>query len=313
MKRKACAVDPELTPSAPLDVVPTPPTSANPAPSDAEAAALDVLLAPHSESDAEMPPPADMDLPVPRQETQLACPASTGLVNPSERLDWLTKRDKPVPPPSKPPTVARRPASPNEQEPGGVRRAMTSARFGAAAASLLLLGVAVTLGTAWVRGKPRVPLAPARGRACSNTAHSLRPVLFDPTWIKEPTFPRRHAKVQPDGTFVVGTYADDDGPGDYRVMMTWFPAQKPKDMDGLPRSMLPRRYGGFTTSGLTAHDFGREKISSRRLSCTGERNSGPGHAWWTLRQRCRTTMRRSMMARTRRTDTSAFERKRWMA
>lgn len=79
---------------------------------------------------------------------------------------------------------------------------------------------------------------------------------FDPVWTKDPVFPRPHAIVREDGTFVVGTYTTKDGApaGEYRVSVQLM--MKPNanaDSEGgkLPQNVLPPRYANFDTSGLT--------------------------------------------------------------
>jgi hypothetical protein len=55
--------------------------------------------------------------------------------------------------------------------------------------------------------------------------------------------------VQPDGTFKVGTFEDDDGavPGKYRVALT--PPEAPVDMPS-PKPVIAKTYGSLASSGL---------------------------------------------------------------
>ena len=55
--------------------------------------------------------------------------------------------------------------------------------------------------------------------------------------------------VQPDGTFTIGTFEDDDGalPGKYRVAIT--PPEPPVDAPP-PKPIIPRTYGDLQKSGL---------------------------------------------------------------
>ena len=80
-------------------------------------------------------------------------------------------------------------------------------------------------------------------------------VMLDPTWMKQPTFPRPRAVVKDDGSFVLETYGKGDGvpAGDYRVLVIWaVKTNKEVEVEGgsLPKNVLPPRYGKFDTSGL---------------------------------------------------------------
>lgn len=57
--------------------------------------------------------------------------------------------------------------------------------------------------------------------------------------------------VQADGTFTIGTFGEKDGAltGRHRIVVT--PPELPEDTFP-PPPLIPRRYGGFETSGLTA-------------------------------------------------------------
>lgn len=68
-------------------------------------------------------------------------------------------------------------------------------------------------------------------------------------------------KIQPDGTFVLGTYGDRDGAivGINKVLITATeidagaaPEADPNTEMQVPKSVIPTKYGSFSTSGLTA-------------------------------------------------------------
>jgi hypothetical protein len=120
----------------------------------------------------------------------------------------------------------------------------------------------------------RPSLYPASGRAFfEGKPIPTATLVLHPTWLNDDlTFPRPHATVQEDGTFVLGTYDKDDGApaGEYRVMVTWF-VQNPQagqDDDGQPirTSSLPRRYASFESSGLTIRiEQGQNEIPTFQL------------------------------------------------
>jgi hypothetical protein len=98
-------------------------------------------------------------------------------------------------------------------------------------------------------------------------------IFLHPVGVKAANFPRPRAVVGADGTFVLGTYRKDDGapPGDYKVTVQWFHKANPRDM---PRNVLPPRYAGAETSGLTLRI---NKASGRKtspLAPQGERGRG---------------------------------------
>jgi tetratricopeptide (TPR) repeat protein len=144
---------------------------------------------------------------------------------------------------------------------------------------LILGGLAVVVAVVLYYYLPwekwaRPSLYPAHGLALfEGKPMPAATVVLQPTWLKEElTFPRPHATVQDDGTFVVGTFDNDDGApaGEYQVMVTWF-VKDPKgavDDDGMPirSSPLPRRYATFENSGLTVRiGAGENEIPTLQL------------------------------------------------
>ena len=123
----------------------------------------------------------------------------------------------------------------------------------AAAAAVLLtfFSPLKVLGKWW--GKPRT--YPAHGQVfLEEDPVPQAAIVLEPTWTKELTFPRPHGVVNEDGSFVLGTYAKDDGapPGEYKVAVTLYETKKnDSGPNGLPRNLLPPKYGRFETSGLT--------------------------------------------------------------
>jgi hypothetical protein len=86
-------------------------------------------------------------------------------------------------------------------------------------------------------------------------------LFFHPVGVKDPTFPRPHAVVKDDGSFVVGTYNSEDGapPGEYQVTVQWFRKSEQElktEVEGggrLAQNVLPARFARPETSGLTVH------------------------------------------------------------
>jgi hypothetical protein len=115
--------------------------------------------------------------------------------------------------------------------------------------------VLVCLGWRLMRSD-QVRVYPAHGQALfAGKPIPSASVQFDPVWTKDPSFPRPRATVRDDGSFVVGTYGQDDGapPGEYRVAVQWLVKAEKTEAEGgaLPRNVLPPKYGKFETSGLT--------------------------------------------------------------
>jgi tetratricopeptide (TPR) repeat protein len=129
---------------------------------------------------------------------------------------------------------------------------------GIAALILLYLGFPMRLfGTS-----DRLKVFPARGQITfAGKPMSGAMIVLHPAGGKDPDFPRPRAVVGDDGSFVLGTYASDDGapPGEYQVAVQWFrKARRDKnaEVEGggqTAHNVLPARYGRPETSGLTVH------------------------------------------------------------
>jgi tetratricopeptide (TPR) repeat protein len=117
----------------------------------------------------------------------------------------------------------------------------------------------------------RPSLQPVHGQAFfQNQPIPQASVVLDPAWTKEPGFPRPHAVVKDDGSFVLSTYGQEDGApdGEYRVMVTWFVRTPGEDYDGAPSppNNLPAKYGRFDTSGLAVRiEKGKNEIPALQL------------------------------------------------
>jgi hypothetical protein len=132
----------------------------------------------------------------------------------------------------------------------------------ALAALVLLYGISHLFGS----GRPRV--YPVQGKVFFEE----RPVAgasvsLDPTWEPDPGFPRPHALVKDDGSFVLETFGKEDGApsGEYRVAVTWYEKTQGEDLP--TRNQLPKKYAAFHTSGLTVKvAAGTNQIEPLRLS-----------------------------------------------
>lgn len=70
-----------------------------------------------------------------------------------------------------------------------------------------------------------------------------------------PEIPSARAEVQPDGTFIVGTYAVSDGAaeGDYVATVEWFKAVQKNDDYVVGPNLVPKQYSAPQTSTLDVH------------------------------------------------------------
>ena len=88
------------------------------------------------------------------------------------------------------------------------------------------------------------------GKAIPNAAIYLHPI-----GETDPQTPRPRGTAREDGSFVLGTYGNDDGApaGEYKVTVQWYKRAELKDADGgrLQKNLLQARYAAATTSGLT--------------------------------------------------------------
>jgi tetratricopeptide (TPR) repeat protein len=173
----------------------------------------------------------------PAARTEAAVPATER--SPLARPVW-----KPRPRP------ARKAGADEETDSRGTWR-----KRGVLAATGLAALVLIGLGSRYIHWD-HVRVYPAHGQA----AYEGKPIpnariILDPAWTEDPPFPRPHALVKDDGSFVLGTYGKEDGapPGEYRVSVQWLVQTQKIETEGnpLPRNLLPARYGNFATSGLS--------------------------------------------------------------
>lgn len=120
-----------------------------------------------------------------------------------------------------------------------------------------LLLIAVALAIAGCSRGNRLETAPVHGKV----TYQAKPlptgsVIFVPVTAG----PTAEANLQPDGTYTLGTYDENDGvvPGEYKVMIiamsespTPLEAEDVKPGAG-PKSLIPSRYGDTEKSGLRA-------------------------------------------------------------
>jgi len=116
-----------------------------------------------------------------------------------------------------------------------------------------LLAVAMVLG-AGCRGG-RLPVAPVQGKVL----YRGNPLEFGGVMFQPDVGPPAKGKINPDGTFRLTTYREGDGAviGVHRVRVTCFDIQRPgyqqaqsEQEAGAGRSLIPRKYTNFATSGL---------------------------------------------------------------
>ncbi len=168
------------------------------------------------------------------------------------------------------PTRTRRPAPKlDADKPEGFLKRWQKPGAVAAGISILVLlyfGYSV-LGTAHhVRAHPAHGQVLFEGKPTPNAN-----VLLEPIWTKTPDFPAPRAVVKDDGSFTLGTYGKEDGapPGEYKVLVQWFVRPNTVEVEGsgLPRNVLPTRYGRFDTSGLTVRiQEGENDIPALKLT-----------------------------------------------
>ena len=124
----------------------------------------------------------------------------------------------------------------------------------------VLRGVSLLLGAGLLAavcgcGRDKLDVAPAKGKVTYNgKALEFGSVVFQP----EKGIPAR-GDIQPDGTFVLGTYGESDGAiiGKHRVRVTCNESQRPGytpptgEEAGVGKSLIPKKYTRAQTSGLT--------------------------------------------------------------
>ncbi len=112
-------------------------------------------------------------------------------------------------------------------------------------------------------GDGRRPSYPAGGTVALTDGTPLAGGWVEFELIGDKSVPTARARVQPDGSFQLGTYKDDDGAleGEHRVLV--LPPSVPRKrgaepmlrQEGTPNDTPPvaidHRYGRFDTSGLT--------------------------------------------------------------
>jgi hypothetical protein len=159
----------------------------------------------------------------------------------------------------------------DEDEPGLLAKWQQPRRLAAVGAVLGLLGLLYLGASLGAFGTRRPPLHPASGRVLfEGKPLPGAAVVLDPVGAKELTFPRPHGTARDDGSFVLGTFAADDGApaGEYQVMVTLH--QKTDKVaaegSGLPKNLLPARYAQFKTSGLSLRiEAGENQLPALKL------------------------------------------------
>ncbi len=125
------------------------------------------------------------------------------------------------------------------------------------AKSVLTSIVAGLLLTVAGCGSDKLPLAKVEGKVL----YRGQPLKFGAITFQPQTGPPAKARIQPDGTFELGTYEDRDGAviGSHNVRVRCFTSQDPNAAPGnsnteaaLGRSLIPKKYIRFETSELTA-------------------------------------------------------------
>jgi hypothetical protein len=118
----------------------------------------------------------------------------------------------------------------------------------------------------------RVRVYPARGKAeFAGKPMAQATIFLNPIGEKDPKLPIPRGVVQEDGSFVLGTYAKDDGApaGDYAVTVQWFRPNANPNREGLaaPVSLLPPRYANAKSSGLNVRiETGDNDLAVLRLT-----------------------------------------------
>jgi hypothetical protein len=153
----------------------------------------------------------------------------------------------------KSPANIRPPAERRGREPNPLKRWRRPLMLGGSLTACLVLLVAGFRSNLFARSD-RVAVHPAQGRAEWEGRPIPNATIFlHPVWVKEPAFPRPRATVKEDGTFVLGTYAKDDGApaGEYRMTIQWFSRRDRKDDGRFLDNALPAKYARAETSDLT--------------------------------------------------------------
>jgi Tetratricopeptide repeat len=118
----------------------------------------------------------------------------------------------------------------------------------------------------------RLPVVAAEGKVSFQGKATPGAVVFlHPVGVKDLNHPTPRGTVAADGTFVLGTYAENDGApiGAYKATVQWFTkVENPEKDDGvMPRNQLPAKYARAETSGLSVHiQEGENKIPTILLT-----------------------------------------------
>jgi hypothetical protein len=97
----------------------------------------------------------------------------------------------------------------------------------------------------------QIHVYPAQGKVVWEGKPLAKASIFlHPVEAKSLHVPRPRAVAREDGTFVLGTYRQDDGApaGEYRVTVQWFNKANGR---AVPANGLPARYAAPQSSGLT--------------------------------------------------------------
>jgi tetratricopeptide (TPR) repeat protein len=139
-------------------------------------------------------------------------------------------------------------------------------------AGAAVLVVLLVVFRSHLRGSGRVRVYPAQGKAeYEGKPLANATVFLHPVGVKNPVYPRPRAVVQEDGSFALGTYRKDDGApaGEYKVTVQWFGT---RPGSSTPVNLLPPKYGGADTSGLTVRiEEGKNLLPPIQLTRTGRR------------------------------------------
>lgn len=121
----------------------------------------------------------------------------------------------------------------------------------ARAGLMILLGACLISATGCGR---RPTLAPVSGRVTLDG----RPLAFGSVMIQPTGGPAARGRIQPDGSFTVGTFAPGDGAivGPATVRVACYEQQRPgataqQGEPTLGKSLIPEKYTQFETSGIT--------------------------------------------------------------
>lgn len=106
-------------------------------------------------------------------------------------------------------------------------------------------------------GGDRLPVVPVEGKV----TYQGKPLEFGAVIFQPAAGPGASGTIQPDGTFRLSTYGNEDGAvlGTHKVAFSCFDSQSPNapppdpsKEPGLGKPLIPRKYLSAETSGLTA-------------------------------------------------------------